>query len=80
MGKNKSQPKKANERIDLFKVEIMNIRVGKKFYSFNYNLRRNQVLVEQGVYSSSHSRSPNSIRKWLKEGWGAELVLGMIYG
>ena len=56
-------------------VDTSNIKVGKKYYSFDYTIYRNSQKIGEGNFENSHSRSATSIRKWLNEGWATELVL-----
>ena len=56
-------------------MEVDNIIVGKRYYSFNYRLFINNKLVKDTTFDTSHSRSPNSIRKWLKKDWAYDLIL-----
>ena len=62
---------------ETFKVVIWNISVGKRYYSFEYELFRNDKLIQDDHYSNSHSRSPAFMRKILRNGHAAELVLGI---
>jgi len=59
-------------------IDIDNIKVGRRYYSFDYKFWNNGKLIEEGSYDRSHSRSPNSIRKWLKDHWAYEIVLEKI--
>lgn len=67
--------KKVEKYTENFKIEISKISVGKRYYSFNYSLFRNGVLVKKDDYASSHERSPQTMRKYLRNGYAAELVL-----
>lgn len=60
---------------DSLKVITSDHKVGKKYFSFNYKIFANGKIYGTGSYDSSHSRSPSTIRKYLKEGYAANLVL-----
>lgn len=71
----KSMNKTVKKYTENFKIEISKISVGKRYYSFNYILFRNGVLIKKDEYASTHSRSPQTMRKYLRNGYAAELVL-----
>lgn len=62
-------------KIEHIRVVTYNFKVGKRTFSFDYDLERNGIKVRTEHYNSSHSRSPTTIRKLLSEGYGTELVL-----
>ena len=62
-------------RID---IEIKNIKVGKRYYSFDYKVKFNGKLLDENSYSSSHSRSDSYMRKELKKDYAVMLVLQQI--
>lgn len=57
------------------KVSTSNHKVGKRYFSFDYELKRNGVTIDKGHYSNSHSRAPQTIRRYLKSGYATELIL-----
>lgn len=61
--------------IETIKVETNNVKVGKRYFSFDYKVWRNRKLVSEGNYDSSHSRSPSFMRKVLKNGHATEIIL-----
>lgn len=61
---------------ETFKVEINDLVVGKIWYSFGYTIWRNGVIVIENIYNSSHSRSRNTMVRFLKNGGAVELALG----
>ena len=50
-------------------------RVGRKDFSFSYELYRNKKLLNKGVYCSKHTRTARTIRKYLEQGYATEIVL-----
>lgn len=64
-----------NIKIEHIKVTTYNYRVGRRTFSFDYELERNGEMVTKERYSSTHTRSPSTIRKYLERGYGTELVL-----
>lgn len=64
-----------NTKIEHIKVVTYNYRVGKRTFSFDYELERNGILVKKEHYNSSHSRAPSTMRKYLERGYGTEIVL-----
>lgn len=65
----------SDEYIEHVKVVIANIKVGWKYYSFDYYLERNGNAVAKDTYESDHERSPQTMRKYLRNGGAVELVL-----
>lgn len=61
-------------------IIISNIKVGKKYYSFDYVFKENGVITDKGNHDASHSRSPQYMRKHLKAGYAIELIMQKIYG
>lgn len=57
------------------RVTTYNYKVGKRTFSFDYEVERNGVIIKKDHYNSSHRRSPTTIRKYLEEGYGTEIVL-----
>lgn len=65
-----------NTKIEHIKVVTYNYRVGKRSFSFDYDLERNGYeLAKCNHYNSTHTRSPSTIRKYLENGYATELVL-----
>ena len=63
-------------KVEHIKITTYNYRVGKRTFSFDYDVERNGYPVAQKAhYNSSHSRSPNTIRRYLENGYGTEIVL-----
>ena len=60
---------------EVLEVETFNFSAGKRFFSFDFTLKRNGKLIKKDCYASSDCRSASTIRKWLRAGWGTELVL-----
>lgn len=60
---------------ETIKVEIWDIKVGKRYYSFMYRVQRNGKWIPNYAYDSSHSRAPATMRKYLKNGGAVELIL-----
>jgi len=60
---------------ETIKVQTSNYRVGKRTFSFDYKLYRNGVLIQEGHYNSTHIRAPQTIKKYLENGYATELVL-----
>lgn len=66
----------------IIKIEIThwNLKVGRRYYSFDYKVKINGVEFKAGSYDTSHSRSPQFIRKWMTGGGVEEVLLRQIYG
>ena len=62
------------------KIEIDNISVGRRYFSFDYKVFENGKIKEKGQYDSSHSRSHTAMRKWLRTYYAYELIMQKIYG
>ena len=56
------------------KVKTWNFRVERRFYYFDYKLWVNGKLKDKGTYDASHSRSPKTMRNYLRNGYGNELI------
>jgi hypothetical protein len=74
--------------IEFIRVEVTNISVGRRFFSFDYRVHRNKKLLttdghcvndQWDHYDSSHSRSHTTMRKLLKSGYATELVLQRLF-
>jgi len=63
---------------ETYKTVISGISVGKRYFSFSYQLYRNGKLIADSTYDSSHSRSPAFMRKALRNGYASEIVLERI--
>ena len=65
-----------------FEIAVSNIVVGKKHYSFDYVIYRTRLNGHlernEGKYDGSHSRAPQTMRKYLREGGAVELALDRI--
>ena len=69
--------KKYTKKIE---IQIDRIAVGKRFFSFWYEIKENGKVLENGEYSSDHTRSPTSMRKWLRNHYAVEIIMQKIYG
>lgn len=61
--------------IEIIKVETKNVKVGKRYYSFDYKIWRGKKLINEGIDSGSHTRHPSTIRKALLTGYATELII-----
>lgn len=60
-------------------VEISNLKVDEKYYSFNYEVLINGDFHDNGKYDGSHSRSDwQEFKKDLEKGYAVECALGNI--
>jgi hypothetical protein len=66
--------KKTQITQETIQVMVWDIVVGKRYYSFHYRFYRDGKWTG-GQYDSSHSRSPATIRKLLKNGYAIDIVL-----
>lgn len=62
------------------KIEITDILVSVKYYSFKYSVKMNNRKTYYGDYESSHNWKKNTkgFEKVLKDGYAFELVLDRI--
>lgn len=75
-GSFKTRDMKKDKRTDVLGIRTYNFKVGKRYYSFNYDLVQNgELIISKELYHSSHTRSPSTIKRLLQNGWGTELVL-----
>lgn len=60
-----------------FDVEISNMHVDDKYYSFNFKVHMNGKLLKEGSYSSDHAwhNDIGGFLKLLQEGYSAQLAL-----
>jgi len=62
-------------------IGIFNLKVDKRYYSFDYNYfiyndnGKKGVICNSGSIDSSHSRGVRTMKKLLKDGYAVELVL-----
>lgn len=63
---------------ETFKIITWDYKVGKRYYSFNYKIYRGRKLLDEGRYDSTHSRSPQTMRKYLNTGYASELIIRMM--
>jgi len=64
-----------NKIKETIKAEIWDIKVGKKYYSFKYRVNRNGKWTPEYNYDSSHSRSPSTMRKYLRNGGAVDIIM-----
>jgi hypothetical protein len=64
-----------NIKDETLRVITYNFKVKKRTFEFEYELIRNSIRVTQGHYSSRHNRAIQTIKKYLSNGYGTELVL-----
>lgn len=69
-----------HKMIERFKITTYNFKVSKRTFSFDYQIERNGKVVEEQHYNSSHSRAPQTIKKYLEQGYATEIVLGIFGG
>lgn len=62
-------------KVEAITVTTSNYKVGKRTFSFDYEIHRNGDLVAKEHYNSSHTRAPQTIRKYLREGYATEIAL-----
>ena len=60
---------------ETIKAEVWDITVGKRYYSFWYRTYRNGKWSKKFAYDSSHSRSPSTMRKYLKNGGAVNIIM-----
>lgn len=64
---------------ETIKVDVTNLVVGEKYFQFDYLFVRYSLAsnhaISSGTYSSTHSRAPATMRKYLKNGYAVDLVL-----
>lgn len=60
---------------ETIKIETKNVKVGKRYWSFDYKVWRNGKPICKGNLDSSHSRSPKFMRNYLKTGGATEQVI-----
>jgi hypothetical protein len=60
-----------------FDIEISNIEVDSKYYSFDYRVWKNEKLEKEGKYDNSHSWSENreGFKKILEDSLAVNIVL-----
>jgi len=63
-----------NKIKEIIKIEIWDIKVGKRYYSFMYRTQRNGKWTPEFAYDSSHSRAPSTMRKYLKNGGAVNII------
>ena len=63
-----------------FRVEVSNIEVDDRYFSFRYSVFINGEPFDKGTYNDSHSwiNDKPSFRKTLREYWATQLVIQQI--
>lgn len=60
---------------ETFIVNTSNFIIGKRSYSFTYELFRNGKRIACEKYDATHTRHRETIKRYLMDGGAAELVL-----
>lgn len=56
-------------------VEVTNIKVGRRSWSFNYRMWRNKKLIGENSLDGTHSRAYSTMKRYFEQGYGVELAI-----
>ena len=60
-----------------FEIEISNVEVDDEYYTFNYAIKKDGVLLEEGEINDDYQNgmTPADWKEFIEAGWGADKAL-----